>query len=314
MWTLSGFADEIDDDLETQCSLLDQLGIRFIEFRAAWGVNVLDLDDEQVARARDILSAHGIQASSIGSPIGKVNITDDFDAHLARMDRAVWVAQQLRAPFIRVFSFFLTADQRPEDHRDEVVRRMAALAQRAEAGGVVLLHENEKGIFGDVPERVFDLVTAVNSPALRLAWDAANYVHHRRRDRPPPRPAGRHPGRRPRRRPCHHGSGGRFRQRRRLEPRPRQGRRHARLRRRRVDRDAVRRDLQRRRRACRGGHGHDPHHDRHPQRGRSRLVVITVSSSGGWVVQVRAVQGGGVRRSGGIIDRRQRCNVRAWAG
>lgn len=176
MWTLSGFADEIDDDLETQCSLLDQLGIRFIEFRSAWGVNVLDLDDEQVSRARDILWAHGIQASSIGSPIGKVNITDDFDAHLARMDRAVWVAQQLRAPFIRVFSFFLTEDQRPEDHRDEVVRRMTALAQRAEAGGVVLLHENEKGIFGDVPERVLDLVTSVNSPALRLAWDAANYV------------------------------------------------------------------------------------------------------------------------------------------
>ena len=176
MWTLSGFADEIDDDLETQCSLFDQLGIRFIEFRSAWGVNVLDLDDEQVARAHDILVSHGIQASSIGSPIGKVNITDDFDAHLARMDRAVWVAQQLGAPFIRVFSFFLTADQRPEDHRDEVVRRMAALAQRAEAGGVVMLHENEKGIFGDVPERVFDLVTAVNSPALRLAWDAANYV------------------------------------------------------------------------------------------------------------------------------------------
>lgn len=176
MWTLSGFADEIDDDLESQCSLLDQLGIRFIEFRAAWGVNVLDLDDEQVARAQDILAAHGIQVSSIGSPIGKVNITDDFDTHLARMDRAVWVAQQLRAPFIRVFSFFLTADQRPEDHRDEVIRRMTALAQRAEAGGVVLLHENEKGIFGDIPERVLDLVTAVNSPALRLAWDAANYV------------------------------------------------------------------------------------------------------------------------------------------
>ncbi|MHA6513280.1 sugar phosphate isomerase/epimerase family protein [Tessaracoccus sp. Z1128] len=176
MWTLSGFADEIDNDLEVQCALLDQLGIRFIEFRSAWGVNVLDLDDHEVERARDILRSHGIRVSSIGSPIGKVNITDDFDAHLARMDRAVWVAQHLGAPYIRVFSFFLTADQRPEDHRDEVVRRMAALAARAEAGGVVLLHENEKDIFGDIPERVHDLVTAVDSPALRLAWDAANYV------------------------------------------------------------------------------------------------------------------------------------------
>jgi hypothetical protein len=53
---------------------------------------------------------------------------------------------------------------------------MAALADRAQAGGVVLLHENEKEIFGDVPERVHHIATSVASPALRLAWDAANYV------------------------------------------------------------------------------------------------------------------------------------------
>jgi len=176
MWVLSGFADEIDADLETQCTVLDGLGIRYLELRSAWGVNVLDLTDAQVAEVQRILAAHGIGVSSIGSPIGKVNVEDDFDAHLVRMDRAVWVAQQLGAPYIRVFSFFLTADQRPEDHRDEVVRRMSDLAKRAEAGGVVLLHENEKEIFGDVPQRVHDLVTAVDSPALRLAWDAANYV------------------------------------------------------------------------------------------------------------------------------------------
>lgn len=176
MWTLSGFADEIDPDLEIQCQVLDGLGIRFIEFRSAWDVNVLDLTDEQVERAAAILAAHGIRVSSIGSPIGKINIADDFAAHLARMDRAVWVAQRLGAPFIRVFSFFLTPEQNPADYRDEVIRRMAALAQRALAGGVVMLHENEKEIFGDVPERVLDIVTAVDSPALRLAWDAANYV------------------------------------------------------------------------------------------------------------------------------------------
>lgn len=176
MWTLSGFADEIDPDLEVQCRVLDDLGIRYIEFRSAWDVNVLDLSDEQVATAKAILGEHGIAVSSIGSPIGKINIEDDFDEHLVRMDRAVWVARELGAPFIRVFSFFLTPEQNPADHRDEVVRRMSALAQKARAGGVVMLHENEKEIFGDVPERVHDVVTAVDSPALRLAWDAANYV------------------------------------------------------------------------------------------------------------------------------------------
>ena len=48
------------------------------------------------------------------------------------------VARYLGAPYIRVFSFFLTADQAPADHRDEVVA--PALSQRVEGprgvGGV----------------------------------------------------------------------------------------------------------------------------------------------------------------------------------
>jgi sugar phosphate isomerase/epimerase len=39
-----------------------------------------------------------------------------------------------------------------------------------------LLHENEKGIYGDVPARVLDLIESVASPALRVAWDSANFV------------------------------------------------------------------------------------------------------------------------------------------
>ena len=176
MWTLSGFADEIDADLEAQCRLLDDLGITFLEFRSAWNVNILDLSDEQLDEAQKILAAHSISVSSIGSPIGKVNIDDDFDRHLVRFDRAVEVAARFGAPYIRIFSFFLRPDQSPADHRDEVVRRMRVMAERAREAGVVLLHENEKEIFGDVPERVLDIVESVNLPSLRLAWDAANYV------------------------------------------------------------------------------------------------------------------------------------------
>ncbi len=176
MWTLSGFADEIDPDLETQCRVLDELGIRYIEFRSAWGVNVLDLTDDQLRDARETLDRHGIQVSSIGSPIGKIGVTDDFDEHLRRMDRCIEVAGRLEAPFIRLFSFFIPQGDDPAVHRDEVIRRMRALTERADGSGIVLLHENEKEIYGDVPSRVLDIVTSVDSPTLRLAWDAANYV------------------------------------------------------------------------------------------------------------------------------------------
>ena len=176
MWTLSGFADEIDPDLQIQCRMLNQLGITHIEFRSAWDVNVLDLSDAQLDETQGVLAEHNIAVSSIGSPIGKINIEDDFAEHVIRMQRALFVAQQLKAPYIRVFSFFLRPDQQPAEHRGEVIRRMRVLAEMAGAAGVVLLHENEKEIFGDVPERVLDIVESVNLPSLKLAWDAANYV------------------------------------------------------------------------------------------------------------------------------------------
>ena len=67
MWTVSGFADEIDPDLETQCAVLNELGITHVEFRSAWDTNVLDLTDEQVEDAAAVLAGHGLSVSSIGS-------------------------------------------------------------------------------------------------------------------------------------------------------------------------------------------------------------------------------------------------------
>jgi len=176
MWTVSGFADEIDADLERQCQVLNELDIKYLEFRSAWDTNVLDLSDEQISVAAHILRAHGLLVSSIGSPIGKIHIADDFDEHLVRMDRAIAVAQGLNAPYIRIFSFFLRPDQRPDGYRGEVIRRLQALATRLHDTGLVLLHENEKEIYGDIPSRVLDIVESVNSPSLKLTWDAANYV------------------------------------------------------------------------------------------------------------------------------------------
>ena len=86
------------------------------------------------------------------------------------------MAEALQAPYIRLFSFFMPPDSDPSTHRDEVLRRMAALARAAEGHDVVLLHENDKGLYGDIPERCLDVVESVGSEQLRLVWDPANFV------------------------------------------------------------------------------------------------------------------------------------------
>lgn len=176
MWTLSGFTDEISPDMERQCSHARSLGLGHIEFRSAWDTNVLDLDDQQLEQAAEILDRYGLKVSSIGSPIGKIGLRDPIDAHLERAQHAVDVARILGAPYVRVFSFFIPEGVDPDDCRTEVIDRMRALADVAEEGGVTFLHENEKKIYGDIPRRCADLLAGVDSPRLRAAWDSANFV------------------------------------------------------------------------------------------------------------------------------------------
>lgn len=176
MWTLSGFADEIAPDLDEQLALVTELGLKYIELRTAWNVNALDLDDAQLRRAKQALDAAGVKVSSIGSPIGKIKITDDNGPHLERMAHAVKVAQFFEAPYMRIFSYFIDESENPDDYRDEVITRMRDLTSVAEGSGITLIHENEKEIYGDIPRRCLEIVRAVDDPTLKLTWDNANFV------------------------------------------------------------------------------------------------------------------------------------------
>jgi sugar phosphate isomerase/epimerase len=175
-WTLSGFGDEIDPDPGVQIAVLKALGARCIEVRSAWGVNVVELTDEQLDELANLIRTADMRVSAVASPIGKVDVSLDADLEVARLERVIRVAQALGSDNIRVFSFFRAEGVPVESIRDAVLVRMRALADTAERERITLLHENEKGIYGDVPERVLDIVQSVGSSALRLAWDSANFV------------------------------------------------------------------------------------------------------------------------------------------
>ena len=96
MIRLSAFADEISQDPLEQIDVLTRHGIRHIEFRAIHGTNVLDLDDEQHEAYRGLSRARGFGLSALGSPIGKIRITESFDNHLLRFGRALDLADYLR--------------------------------------------------------------------------------------------------------------------------------------------------------------------------------------------------------------------------
>lgn len=173
-WQLSGFGDEIDQDPAVQVAVLQALGARHIEVRSAWGTNVVDFSSQQLAELARVFREWDMGVSAIASPIGKVDIALPIEHEVERLGRAIVAAHELDARYIRVFSFFGTCGE--SRHRDAVIDRMGALARLAEREGVILLHENEKEIYGDVPERILEILESVGSPSLRAALDNANFV------------------------------------------------------------------------------------------------------------------------------------------
>ena len=183
MFTLSAFADEISPDPREQVATLKACRVRFIEFRSVHKTNVLALSDDQIKEFKRLLDGEGFGVSAIGSPVGKVAIDSPFEPHLDKFKRAVELCSVFGTRGIRVFSYYPPGNDPnfdPADWprcRDEVMRRMAAKAEIAARNDLVLFHENEHRIYGDSPDRVADIFRTVNSPALRAAYDAANYAY-----------------------------------------------------------------------------------------------------------------------------------------
>lgn len=175
MWALTGFADEVAFDFAEQLDLITSLGLRHIEMRSAWKTKVLDLSPDQLSTAKTMLDDAGVRLSAVGSDLGKINIHDRFKPHLERAKHGMEVAHRLECDSMRTFSFFLPAKDAAK-HRGKVLDRLGQIVELAENAGITMLHENEKDIYGDTPERVVDLATSINSPNLRFTFDPANYV------------------------------------------------------------------------------------------------------------------------------------------
>ena len=176
MVTLSALADEISADLTEQMDVLEREGIKHIELRGVWGKEVLDLGNAELDEIAFAFDERDFGVSAIASPIGKVPIAEDFDEHLKGLRRALELAGFFGTEYVRMFSFQIPEGDTPRQHRDEVMRRLDVMAGLAEEEGIVLLCENQQGLYGDTGARCRDIVETVDSPMLRLLFDFANFV------------------------------------------------------------------------------------------------------------------------------------------
>jgi sugar phosphate isomerase/epimerase len=176
---ISGFSDEISSDFDTQLEVVSNLGMRYLSLRGIDGKNIGDFTvDEIKENVLPRLQKWGIKVSSIGSPIGKVFIDDEegFEKQTAMLETLCEISHLLECKYIRIFSFYIPKGEEADTYRNEVVRKLKVFSEIAERHRVILLHENEKDIYGDIARRCNDILKGVASPSFKAIFDFANFV------------------------------------------------------------------------------------------------------------------------------------------
>ena len=175
LFKLSAFADEYSENFSEQLKALNIFGIENLEIRGVDGKNISTLSNCEVEEVRTKLDYHNIKVSSIGSPLGKINIEDDIAAHIETAKRVFEIANKLDCDKVRVFSFYLPAGKSRAECESKVFDALSCMLFVAKQSGVTLCHENEALIYGESPEDCLRLLKYF-SGEIKAVFDMGNFV------------------------------------------------------------------------------------------------------------------------------------------
>lgn len=176
---ISGFSDEIDANFDKQLQSLNQLNLAYLSIRGIDDKNIADFDlisfNDYI---KPKLDKYKISISSLGSPIGKIEVDDESSFYNQKkiLENLCQICNENGIKYIRIFSFYIPKGKNHDAYKDIVISKLRQFIDIANKYNVMLIHENEKGIYGDTPDRCKTLAENLFSENFGLIFDFANYV------------------------------------------------------------------------------------------------------------------------------------------
>ena len=170
---LAAFADEAGSGITEQIKAMSENDIQYLEIRGVNGENIADFTNEKAREIRSLLEESGISVWSLGSPYGKHGIEENFEPLLDAFKRGLELADILGAKHIRLFSFYVPQGDAAK-YKEEVMSRLNKYCLAAKGSGIILCHENEKDIYGDIASRCEEIHKEF--PDIKAVFDPANFI------------------------------------------------------------------------------------------------------------------------------------------
>ena len=189
LFPIAAITDEFSPDLSTAVQSMREVGMTAAELRVVFGKNIIDLTDEELDRAQQMVTSKGLEIISIASPLLKCVLPDappidsrfqqdifaskhTFEDQPRLTERAFEIAKRTGARIVRVFSYWRTIE--PGKCFDRVVTALGALAEKAAASDLIIGLENEHACNIATGSETARLLSAVGHSHLKVVWDPCN--------------------------------------------------------------------------------------------------------------------------------------------
>lgn len=186
--------DQISMDLEKSLQIISDLSYDYCEIHSLWGKTIEDLNDDEVDKVKELISKYNVKISCLASTVffmcplyskyetkhfnpNFLVINGNYSKHVEKLKRTMEIAKKLNVIYIRIFPFRRSDSEDivgTEDNIDLIADKLMRPTELAKDADVTFVLENcpythlPKGI---LTKRVIDIV---NSPNLKLLWDAGN--------------------------------------------------------------------------------------------------------------------------------------------
>jgi sugar phosphate isomerase/epimerase len=185
-------SDEISPDFDHACSVIaNDFGLQWVELRALWAQNLINLSDADLAKAVAIVEKYNLRVTDIASPLFKSDFpgaprskssprTDTHGANFGFkeqdevLQKAIALAHRFKTDRIRCFDFWRLDDQAP--YREAINAKLTEAANIVGKQGLILVLENEFECNTATGRESAKTLAAVKSPHLMLNWDPGNAV------------------------------------------------------------------------------------------------------------------------------------------
>ena len=178
---IAGVNDEPSQswDLDEGLDVLDELGVKFIELRAAYGEMVDQMDDDTFIRVADRVKERGFTVTTYLGQVGRTVPDETIRAQdISHITRAVQRADYIGTTQLRTMGY--KKGDAGTDWFAIAIEMYTAMTEIAGAGNKTLILENPPNTTSavcTVPE-CLKALQAVNSPNSRLNFDPGNFGAH----------------------------------------------------------------------------------------------------------------------------------------